>query len=119
MIQVIAGLSLFPSESAPLFKTCAIFGAFLMGVVGLIAILQMTINALDQGPLLAGLSVYAAILFVKVQPHFNENFRQLTYSKLLGLEIRRMELDSFGDFRWTLLCPFPSDVLHHVFALLS
>lgn len=71
LIQLIAGLSLFPAESAPLFKTCTLFGAFLMGVVGLIAVLQMTISATDQGPLLAGLAVYAAILFVKALIHFS------------------------------------------------
>lgn len=67
MLQLIAGLSLFPRESAPLFKTCALFGSFLMSLVGLVAILQMSLSVTDQGPLLAGLLVYTLIIFVNVR----------------------------------------------------
>lgn len=37
-----------------------------MSLVGLVAILQMSLSVADQGPLLAGLLVYTVIIFVNV-----------------------------------------------------
>jgi len=69
LLTMLAGLSLFPKESAPLFKTCVLFGAFLMAIVGLIAIFQMSITIRDQLPLISGLVVYSGIIFTTAFRH--------------------------------------------------
>lgn len=84
-----------------------------MGVVGLVAVLQMTISATDQGPLLAGLAVYAAILFIKV-------LSSVSASHLCpGLAVWWLGVLVDCDLRGARLCAVPADLLHHLPPLLG
>eukprot|EP01130_Rhizamoeba_saxonica_P017438 TRINITY_DN8451_c0_g1_i1.p1 TRINITY_DN8451_c0_g1~~TRINITY_DN8451_c0_g1_i1.p1 ORF type:complete len:871 (+),score=146.17 TRINITY_DN8451_c0_g1_i1:193-2805(+) len=59
LIQLLAGLSLYPKEALPMIEICCNFSTMLMGLVGLIAILQIFTSYQEQGPLIAGIAVYA------------------------------------------------------------
>jgi len=63
LIQLLAGLALYPKESVPLFKASFIFSAALMFLVGAVATIQIFIDIEDQAPLLAGLGMYMIMLY--------------------------------------------------------